>query len=75
MYLDTVLLGTVANQHRGGRWLFGAGAVVASTAWFTTLGFGARRLHGLFARPTAWRVLDGLIAATMSGLAVATVRF
>jgi L-lysine exporter family protein LysE/ArgO len=42
--------------------------VVASTVWFTTLGFGARRLHGLFARPTAWRVLDGIIALTMVGL-------
>ena len=76
VYLDTVvLLGTLANQHHGGRWLFGVGAVAASTAWFTALGFGARRLHGLFARPTAWRVLDGLITATMIGLAVATIRF
>jgi L-lysine exporter family protein LysE/ArgO len=74
VYLDTVvLLGTLANQLRSGRWLFGAGAVAASAAWFTTLGFGTRRLHGLFARPTAWRVLEGLIATTMIGLAVATV--
>ena len=74
VYLDTVvLLGTLANQHRDDRWLFGVGAVAASTIWFTTLGFGARGLHGLFARPNAWRVLDGFIAATMIGLAVATV--
>ncbi|MFW3114369.1 hypothetical protein MHAE_11446 [Mycobacterium haemophilum DSM 44634] len=32
---------------------------------------GHRRLHGLFARPNAWRVLNGFIAATMIGLAVA----
>jgi L-lysine exporter family protein LysE/ArgO len=72
VYLDTVvLLGALANEHQDGRWLFGVGAVVASTVWFTTLGFGARRLHGLFARPTAWRVLDGLIALTMVGLGIA----
>jgi L-lysine exporter family protein LysE/ArgO len=74
VYLDTVvLLGALANQHPGGRWVFGVGAVAASTAWFTTLGVAARRLHGVFARPTAWRVLDGLIAATMVGLAVAVM--
>ncbi len=66
VYLDTVvLLGTLANQHRGGRWLFGVGAITASAVWFTGLGLGARRLAGLFATPMTWRVLDGLIAATM----------
>jgi L-lysine exporter family protein LysE/ArgO len=39
--------------------------------WFTTLGFGARRLQRLFATPSAWRIVDGLIAATMLGIAVA----
>lgn len=33
--------------------------------WFFGLGFGARRLAGLFASPGTWRVLDGLIAVTM----------
>jgi L-lysine exporter family protein LysE/ArgO len=74
VYLDTVvLLGTLANEHRDGRWLFGVGAVVASTVWFTTLGFGARRLRGLFAAPAAWRILDGLIAVTMICLGVVLV--
>jgi L-lysine exporter family protein LysE/ArgO len=72
VYLDTVvLLGALANEHHDGRWLFGAGAVGASAVWFTTLGFGARRLRRRFAAPAAWRVLDGLIAVTMLGLAVA----
>lgn len=76
VYLDTVvLLGTLANQHPDGRWLFGVGAAAASTAWFIILGFGARRLHGVFSQPTAWRVLDGLIAATMVGLAITTIWF
>jgi L-lysine exporter family protein LysE/ArgO len=71
VYLDTVvLLGALANEHHDGRWLFGIGAVTASAVWFVTLGFGARRLSGLFATPITWRILDGLIAATMIGLGV-----
>ncbi|OAP23466.1 Arginine exporter protein ArgO [Amycolatopsis sp. M39] len=63
VYLDTVLLlGSVAAGHGDGRWLFGIGAVVASAVSFSTLGLGARRLSGVFTRPTAWRVLDGVIA-------------
>ncbi|GIF06305.1 LysE/ArgO family amino acid transporter [Actinoplanes siamensis] len=70
VYLDTVLLlGSVAQQHAH-RWLFGFGAAAASLTWFAALGFGARRLGPIFARPGAWRVLDGLIALVMAGLAV-----
>lgn len=71
VYLDTVvLLGALANEQREGRWLFGVGAVTASAVWFVCLGFGARRLSGLFAKPFTWRVLDCVIAATMIGLGV-----
>jgi L-lysine exporter family protein LysE/ArgO len=71
VYLDTVvLLGALANEHRDGRWLFGVGAVTASAVWFTSLGLGARRLAGLFATPMTWRILDGLIAVTMTGLGI-----
>ena len=74
VYLDTVvLIGALSNEHRDGRWLFGVGAAAASAVWFTTLGFGAGRLRGLFARPTAWRILDGLIAVTMIVLGVAVL--
>jgi L-lysine exporter family protein LysE/ArgO len=38
--------------------------------WFTTLGFGARALAPVFARPLAWRILDGAIALVMLTLAV-----
>ena len=69
VYLDTVvLLGTLANQQREHRWLFAAGAGAASIVWFFGLGFGARRLAAVFAKPGTWRVLDGLIAATMVAL-------
>lgn len=72
VYLDTVvLLGSLAHQHAGSHWLFAAGAVCASVAWFTVLGFGARRLRPFFARPGSWRVLDAGIAVVMLGLAVA----
>ncbi|ANZ43590.1 amino acid transporter [Lentzea guizhouensis] len=68
VYLDTVLLlGSIA----AGRWLFGVGAVTASITWFVALGFGARLLSPLFAKPRAWRVLDGVIAAVMISLGAA----
>jgi L-lysine exporter family protein LysE/ArgO len=72
VYLDTVvLLGAIATQ-RGevGRWWFGLGAASASLCWFAALGFGARLLRPVFARPLAWRVLDAIIAATMASLAL-----
>ena len=70
VYLDMVLLGSLAGRHGDGRWAFAVGAAAASAAWFTALGFGAGRLRPVFARPAAWRVLDGAIAAVMGGLAV-----
>jgi len=71
VYLDTVLLlGTVAIGHGALRWDFGIGAAVASLCWFTALGFGARLLSGFFARPTSWRILDALVAATMITVAI-----
>lgn len=66
VYLDTVLLlGSLAADRGDLRWAFGIGAGLASLTWFGTLGYGARLLSGLLARPSAWRVLDGLVAATM----------
>lgn len=72
VYLDTVLLlGSVANQQAQDlRWWFGAGAIAASTAWFSALGFGAKVLRPFFARPSSWRLLDGLIAVVMLALGV-----
>ncbi|MHA7270890.1 LysE/ArgO family amino acid transporter [Arthrobacter sp. HLT1-20] len=71
VYLDTVvLLGTLANQHGELRWWFGAGAALGSVIWFSALGFGAKLLRPVFAKPGAWRVLDGLIAAVMLFLGI-----
>ncbi|MGW0495204.1 LysE/ArgO family amino acid transporter [Streptomyces sp. NPDC003007] len=74
VYLDTVfLLGSVAADHGALRWTFGLGAVLASLCWFTALGFGARLLGRFLAKPSAWRVLDGLVAATMIVLGAALI--
>lgn len=70
-YLDTVvLLGSYASHFATpDRWFLAAGAMLGSLAWFFALGFGARYLAPLFARKTAWRVLDSVIAAVMLALA------
>ncbi|MPY43047.1 amino acid transporter [Streptomyces phyllanthi] len=66
VYLDTVfLLGSIAADRGPLRWTFGLGAALASLTWFAALGYGARLLGRVLARPAAWRVLDGLVAATM----------
>ncbi|GAA2251874.1 amino acid transporter [Streptomyces ruber] len=66
VYLDTVvLLGSLAADRGDLRWTFGLGAALASLCWFAALGFGARLLSRTLARPSAWRVLDALVAATM----------
>lgn len=72
VYLDTVLLlGSIANQHGAdGRWVFAVGATLGSFVWFFALAYGARRLAPLFAKPMAWRVLDGSIAVVMTLIAL-----
>ncbi|MEU4416708.1 LysE/ArgO family amino acid transporter [Nocardia salmonicida] len=72
VYLDTlVLLGSFASTYATpDRWFLAGGAMLASVLWFAALGYGARRLGPLFARPIAWRVLDSLIAVVMLALAL-----
>ncbi len=72
VYLDTVvMLGSVANQHgTTGRWVFAAGAITGSLAWFSSLGFGARALAGPLSSPRVWRGLDLAIGAMMLYLAI-----
>ena len=71
VYLDTVfLVGLVGSQYLfQDRLLFWAGAASMSLLWFVAIGFGARWLAPVFARPPAWRLLDGLLALTMFYLA------
>jgi len=72
VYLDTLLLvGSIGAQHPPAlRGWFVAGAAGASLGWFGALGFGARWLAPLFARPRAWQLLDASIALTMAVLAL-----
>lgn len=71
VYLDTVLLMGAAGsaQPAALRPIFVAGAASASFAWFAALGYGARLLVPIFARPAAWRVLDAIVGVTMLSLA------
>jgi L-lysine exporter family protein LysE/ArgO len=70
VYLDTVvLLGSVSATYAT-PWLFALGAATASIGWFAALGFGARLLAPVFARPGAWLVFDVGVALVMTGIAV-----
>ena len=75
VYLDTVLLvGSVGASLGEQRWWFAAGAAGSSVLWFSALGYGARSLAPVFARPLAWQLLDGLIGVVMLALAALLVR-
>lgn len=65
VYLDTVvLIGSVSAQSDNRLW-FGIGAVTASFVFFFSLGYGARLLTPVFARPRAWQMFDLGIGLTM----------
>lgn len=69
VYLDTVvLIGSISAQYPD-RLAFGTGAALASFVFFFALGYGARFLSPLFAKPASWRILDGIIALTMWAIA------
>ena len=72
VYLDTVgLIGAVSTGFPGfdGKLAFATGATLASFTFFFGLGYGARRLAPVFARPRAWAVLDILIKLVMWSIA------
>jgi L-lysine exporter family protein LysE/ArgO len=76
VYLDTVLLlGSIgARQVPAGRASFVGGVACASALWFTGLGYGARLLAPVFARPRAWQILDVGVGVMMLALAVLLLR-
>ena len=75
VYLDTiVLLGSIAARYPADlRLWFAFGAGTASFVWFFGLGFGARLLAPVFARPSAWRVLDVVIGLVMWWIAASLI--
>lgn len=72
VYLDTlVLMGAIAARYPGQGLAFWLGGAAASGLFFATLGHGARLLAPVFARPVAWRWLDGFVGAVMWAIAAA----
>lgn len=73
VYLDTlVLLGAVSSNFPD-KTGFATGAVLASLSFFFALGYGARLLAPVFARPVAWRVLDVCVALVMWAIALSLI--
>ncbi|MBR9652486.1 LysE/ArgO family amino acid transporter [Thalassovita aquimarina] len=74
VYLDTVvLLGSVSSQYDD-RLSFALGASAASLTFFFALGYGARILAPVFAKPRAWQVFEAMVGAIMWAVA-ATLLF
>lgn len=72
VYIDTVaLIGSISADYPayGPKLSFAIGAVSSSFFFFFSLGYGARLLTPIFARPAAWRVLDVVVGLMMWGIA------
>jgi L-lysine exporter family protein LysE/ArgO len=70
VYLDTlVLIGSVSAQYAPHQLAFGIAAAAGSFSFFTVLGFGARALAPVFARPAAWVWLEIGVGVTMWAIA------
>jgi L-lysine exporter family protein LysE/ArgO len=76
VYLDTVALIGAVSTHFPGTYnmlAFGGGATLASFVFFFGLGYGARLLAPVFARPRAWAILDVIIALVMWSIALTLI--
>ena len=71
--LDTVVLLGAVSSTQGDRLAFAIGAMSGSFLFFFSLGYGARLLAPLVARPVAWRVLDGAVALVMWTIAATLI--
>lgn len=76
MYLDTlVLIGAIGGQlGQLQQTEFIIGAIMASICWFLLLVFAARYLAPLFAKPIAWKILDGVIGIIMWSVAFSLLK-
>ncbi|MDQ1898897.1 LysE/ArgO family amino acid transporter [Paracoccus sp. WLY502] len=73
VWLDTVvLLGTVSAGWPSPL-VFGLGAMTGSVLFFFALGYGARLLAPVFARPRAWQVLELGIGLVMWSIALTLI--
>ena len=64
-----VLVGALSAHYAPYAGFFGLGAVTASFTFFTALGYGARLLAPVFARPASWVVLEVVVGGTMWAIA------
>jgi L-lysine exporter family protein LysE/ArgO len=70
VYLDTVMLiGTISTRFPGEGVAFASGAITASFLFFFSLGYAAKWLRPLLAKPASWRFIEGSIALVMFFLA------
>lgn len=68
VYLDTLgLIGAISTQYHdlAQKIAFGVGAMLSSFTFFFGLGYGARLLSPVMAKPAMWQALDALISLTM----------
>ncbi len=70
VYLDTLVLVGMVSTGATNKAIFASGAVSASFIFFFSLGYGARLLSPIFAKPKAWNILDALVGILLVGLAV-----
>ena len=78
VYIDTVLLMggiSLSFETSAERWVFASGGATASFVFFFSLGFGARKLAPLMARPRAWVILDTGVGLMMLAIALGLVRY
>jgi L-lysine exporter family protein LysE/ArgO len=72
VWIETVLIvgaTAAARECAAERAAFGAGALLASTLWFSALGFGARRAARWLSRPAVLRGLSGVSSLLLAGMA------
>lgn len=69
VYLDTLVLVGMVSTGASSKLTFAIGAISASFVFFFALGYGARLLRPLFAKPKAWNILDALVGLLMLYLA------
>ena len=74
VYLDTLVLIGGIGAREPQRVAFALGAASASFVWYFSLGYGARMLTPLFAKPRAWRILDSGIAVVVLAIAASLLR-
>lgn len=73
VWLDTVVLIGSISSAQPDRLGFALGAMSGSFLFFFSLGFGARLLAPLFARPLSWRVLEAGVALVMWTIAATLI--